>query len=242
VSNSVVDHLTNVFLSRIIQGDWPEGERLPTERALADEQDASRTSVRAAIGRLIQWRVVKTRQGSGAVALPRNRWRADVLANVLGDLLVRGEWAELAPIASDAIALRRGLMVDQMGRAARRVRPGQLDRARELAQEAWELRDDMAAFARTDRLVIPVVLEAAEMYASLWLMNALATPYLAVMVEVVQGARVPESYLEQHLAVFDSVEAGNVDGARAAMDSYLRAVDAEIMASLPDDLRAKLAD
>lgn len=240
MSSSVVDQLTNRFLSSILNGEWPEGERLPTERALADAEDASRTSVRAAIGRLVQWRVVKTRQGSGAVALPRNRWRADVLASVLGDLMSRGAWPELAPIATDAIALRRGLLVDQMGRAARRVKPGELDEARALAREAWEVRDDMAAFARIDRLVLPIVLQVAGMYASLWLMNALATPYLAVMVDVVQDARVPDSYLEKHLAVFDAVEAGDSEGARRAMSDYLSDVDSEILASLPAELRAEI--
>jgi GntR family transcriptional repressor for pyruvate dehydrogenase complex len=241
VSKSVVDHLTNRFLSQILRGDWSEGERLPTERALADDYAASRTSVRAAIGRLVQWRVIKTRQGSGAVALPRNRWRAEVLAYALGDLLQREAWQELAPIAQDAIALRRGLMVDQMARAARRVQPGQLERARGLVQQAWDIREDMAAFARIDRRVIPSVLEVAQMYASLWLMNALATPYLAVMVEVVKGARVPDSYLAKHLAVFDAVESGDSAAARSAMADYLHDVDVEILASLPEQLRSVLS-
>ncbi len=152
----------------------------------------------------------------------------------------RGAWPELAPIATDAIALRRGLLVDQMGRAARRVKPGELDEARALAREAWEVRDDMAAFARIDRLVLPIVLQVAGMYASLWLMNALATPYLAVMVDVVQDARVPDSYLEKHLAVFDAVEAGDSEGARRAMSDYLSDVDSEILASLPAELRAEI--
>ena len=70
---------------------------------------------------------------------------------------------------------------------------GALSPAREAVRQAWDVRHDSATFAIQDREVIPIVLEVAGMYPSLWTVNSLAESYLDVMTTVMLFVPVPES-------------------------------------------------
>src|SRR5437763_7451641 len=54
------------MLGQIIRGDFVPGERLPGERELAQQYGANRTTLRAAIAKLEQSKLVTVRQGQGA--------------------------------------------------------------------------------------------------------------------------------------------------------------------------------
>lgn len=58
------------ILSLIVEGEFAPGKRLPSERALADRFDVSRTSVREAIIALELQRAVEVRVGSGIYVCP----------------------------------------------------------------------------------------------------------------------------------------------------------------------------
>jgi GntR family transcriptional repressor for pyruvate dehydrogenase complex len=65
VSN-LTDQFSEALTSRIAEGQWAPGTRLPTEQALSGEFGVSRTVVREAISRLKSEGLVETRQGAGA--------------------------------------------------------------------------------------------------------------------------------------------------------------------------------
>ncbi len=59
--------LTTRLLRRIIDGVYPAGKKLPTERVLAEEFGVARTVVREALKRIEAYGMLTIRQGSGAL-------------------------------------------------------------------------------------------------------------------------------------------------------------------------------
>lgn len=62
---SLVDHAIDGLREAITQRDWPVGERLPTEGALAETLGVSRNTVREAVRVLVHSGMLETRQGDG---------------------------------------------------------------------------------------------------------------------------------------------------------------------------------
>lgn len=59
------------ILNRIIEGEYKEGERLPTEHALAEQFSTSRPTVREALAQLRADGIIATRHGSGTTVVRR---------------------------------------------------------------------------------------------------------------------------------------------------------------------------
>lgn len=62
-STSLPDQLFDRLLSDIVEGRYAAGDRLPSQRTLAAEYGVNMASLRAAIDRLAQLRLVEVRQG-----------------------------------------------------------------------------------------------------------------------------------------------------------------------------------
>jgi GntR family transcriptional repressor for pyruvate dehydrogenase complex len=59
------------ILNRILEGEYKEGERLPTEHALAERFATSRPTVREALAQLRADGIIATRHGSGTTVMRR---------------------------------------------------------------------------------------------------------------------------------------------------------------------------
>jgi len=67
LSGTLSRELTTRLLRRIVDGVYPAGTKLPTERVLAEEFGVARTVVREALKRIEAYGMLKIRQGSGAL-------------------------------------------------------------------------------------------------------------------------------------------------------------------------------
>src|SRR5690606_31355336 len=63
--SSLVDQVAGRMEALIDAGEWPVGERIPTEMELADQFEVSRNTLREAIRALVHAGLLQTRQGSG---------------------------------------------------------------------------------------------------------------------------------------------------------------------------------
>jgi GntR family transcriptional regulator, transcriptional repressor for pyruvate dehydrogenase complex len=239
--SSVAEGVAATVMSRVLGGSHGAGARLPSEREIAAELGVARVSVREAFALLDAWCVLRVRPGSGAVVQPRQAWTMDALALVLSHLFARAEWVELGRIVSDAFELRRALVLDVLSRAGRHLQPGALDPARRALELAVRARADRPAFLAADRRIIPTVLEAAGMWPSLWLLNSMASPYLAVVGAIGASAAVEPKYREAHLTTFTALEANDAEAARARFDKHLRAADRLMIDSFPPGLKQQLS-
>lgn len=68
---SMPARIYNDILSRIIEGEYKEGERLPTEHMLAERFSTSRPTVREALAQLRADGIIATRHGSGTTVTRR---------------------------------------------------------------------------------------------------------------------------------------------------------------------------
>ena len=68
-SNKVFEQIAEQIESRILSGELQSGDRLPTERELAEQFHASRTAVREAMKSLAQKGLVDMRPGRGTIVI-----------------------------------------------------------------------------------------------------------------------------------------------------------------------------
>ena len=67
----LVDRVYSAILGLVVNGEFTQGQKLPTEQALTARFDASRPTIREALSRLRADGIIATRQGSGTVVVKR---------------------------------------------------------------------------------------------------------------------------------------------------------------------------
>jgi GntR family transcriptional regulator, transcriptional repressor for pyruvate dehydrogenase complex len=131
---SVSDQVFRILSREIFSGRYPPGELLPTQRTLAADLGVNMTSLREAVKRLEQLRLVESRQGEG---MRVRDWRSDSGLDVLVHLIVGPSGID--PHTLGAVLEARRLMLTEAARlAARRS-------SREQAELLVDLADRIAA-------------------------------------------------------------------------------------------------
>ncbi|MGZ3427806.1 MAG: FadR/GntR family transcriptional regulator [Polyangia bacterium] len=122
---SSVDACADALRRRILAGDIPVGERLPAERELAAALGASRVTLRSALARLAESKLLSVRQGSGYVV---RDFRRAAGPDLLPALLERARGRDAAAIAADLLLVRRQLAAAVLERLAGKVSHAALQR------------------------------------------------------------------------------------------------------------------
>ncbi len=159
----------------ILVGEFRVGERLPTERKLCEILEVNRSSVREALRRLEQARLVEVRHGSGCIVLD---FKATGGFDLLNDLLVPG--GEVNKIAIRSIFEFRRVMCEEIARlAARRIRESELGRLRGILEQIEGLRDDeMEQLQLLDSEFLSTMAQASENLAFILIFNSTRDIYL----------------------------------------------------------------
>ncbi|MCA9771698.1 MAG: FadR family transcriptional regulator [Myxococcales bacterium] len=220
------------LLDEVLAGAYGAEGRLPAERELAARFGASRVTIREALQALERAGVVDVRRGSGAVVRPRREWSVQVLPAYARAILARGDPALSGTLVRELLTLRRDLIGAAVGRAAGRLRPGELDPARAAVAEAWAHRDDPGAFVRLDVDVARRLLDAAGLLVPLWLLNDALEVYIEAAEALVWMAAVPDNYVERQEALFQALERGDREGALAAVATNLDEHDQAVLAAI----------
>ncbi|MFZ5570495.1 MAG: FadR/GntR family transcriptional regulator [Thermodesulfobacteriota bacterium] len=131
--------VTVLLLRRIIDGVYPAGSRLPTERLLGEEFGTSRSVIREALKRIEALNLVAIRQGSGAVVQDFQTKGGVELADLLlfdsnGDI----DEAFLVEMAQ----LHEGMHIWVVRLAARHVTPDEITLLKKLLNERASLVGD----------------------------------------------------------------------------------------------------
>src|SRR3712207_2648511 len=86
-SGPVADRVFRTLSEDVLSGRYGPGEKLPTQRELAGDLGVTLTSVREAVKRLEQLRLVDVRHGD---AMRVTNWRAEGGLDVIAHVLLRG--------------------------------------------------------------------------------------------------------------------------------------------------------
>ncbi|MBI5162809.1 MAG: FadR family transcriptional regulator [Magnetospirillum sp.] len=218
VSDRVVDRI----LARIASGEWAPGQRLPGERALAEEMGVSRVSVRAALQGLKTQGFLDAVQGGGTRVISSTATMDPGLVE-----LVRVNPEAL----HDLIELRAILEVWAVRRAACQAGPGHLD---ELAEIMRASQDDVCEGKHKTENDIRFHLAVAKASGSGIYLHIMGVfrGILEQMLdyhryELFPTAQDDLTICTQHQAIFDGIRARNPEAAARAMEAHLGWVIAE---------------
>ena len=166
---SVPDHVFAQLREAILLGRYQPGERLPPQRALAADMQVNMASVREALKRLEQLRLVEVRHGDATRVLD---WRR---SGGLEALLLRGSAEE--PFLRDLFEARRVLLVEAARLAAQRRSEEQALRLGELC-EAVAAAEETSARLAADWAFMAALVEAAGNLVFQLIMNSVRELYL----------------------------------------------------------------
>lgn len=202
------------------KGQLRPGDQLPPERALADQFQVSRASVREALRTLELLGIVETRAGGGTFV---RRVAPDDLARPLQTLIARGHTLQ------DVIEFRGVVEPAIAALAATRVTPEQLDELRDIlvAQQAKVAAGE--PYADEDTRFHELIGDAAA--------NELLTTMLGVIWDVLRTSREQwlltnaraHASLEAHHRVYDALARHDAEAARQASAEHIRAVGEGIL-------------
>jgi DNA-binding FadR family transcriptional regulator len=118
----LADALADRIQARIVDGTYRPGDRLPAERELAEQLGANRGSVREALKKLEQLRLVEIQQGSGIRVLPLEEASLELVVRML---LVDGR--PNLPLIRELLELREVVVPAIVRLALERGSAGELD-------------------------------------------------------------------------------------------------------------------
>lgn len=209
--------VTRAIATRIHNGDWPPGTRLPSERTLAEHFSVSRSCIREAIHTLSEQQVVETRRGAGTyVSEPDESALSARLAQVI-------------PLKTERLAeifdVRRIIEPQLAARAAQHITEAQLVRLKLLVyeQEKRALRGETTE--DLDEEFHLCLAEASGNAILLSVVKNLTTILTESRTLALQTAERSRASVQTHVAIIDALERGDSQAAETAMRLHLDTVE-----------------
>ncbi len=212
--DSVPDLVFARLRASILAGDYVAGERLPTQRALAADLEVNMATIREALKRLAQLRLVEIRHGDAMRVLD---WRR---SGGLEALVLAG--GEDDALVGDLFEARRLLLVEAARLAGSRRSDDQAAALLALAEAVALAGDDRSALL-ADWTFMAALVEAAGNLVFQLIMNSVRELYLpraeAFAALVVDRGELVELYRRAAACVSD----GDGDGAAEAIERLAEA-------------------
>jgi len=215
-----VEIVTRRMETALLDGTWPAGARLPSERELSVRYGVARNTVREAIQRLAARGLLQSRHGTGVFVTEQLRTG---VASPWGQLI-----GDHPALRDDILEFRRVLEGATAYFAALRASPDDVARIRaELAElERSRAADDKTAEASADTRLHEAIALASHNAMFLHL----HTSVLSVLREHItiqgtglreQGGESSAMLLQQHRTLCDAICAGQPEEARTAMQGHI---------------------
>jgi GntR family transcriptional repressor for pyruvate dehydrogenase complex len=221
---SLPEQVFRRLVADVLSGRYAPGERLPAQRALAEELGVNLASVREGVKRLEQLRLVVTRHGDG---MRVSDWRArgglDVLVHAVAD---RG--ALDAALVREVFEARRLLLAEASALAARRRTGEQAALLSRLAAELHGAGDDTAQ--GLDLAFMATVIEAAGNLVFSLIANSIRDVYLQRL--DLFRAIVERREELRYDAVAAAIEDGDAERARSEMTALALAQEERLLEAL----------
>lgn len=224
----VADRVAAELIDMIAGGDWAPGQRLPGERALAEQMNVSRVSVRAALQRLKTQGFVVAVQGGGTRVVSSAAAMDDALTE-----LVRSKLDNLHDLAE----IRMALETWAARRAAERATPEQIAEIAERLEAMAHAgpRDRGGAASGADASAGDKAIEDVRFHFAVG--KAAGSPVYMHILTVIRDILMqmlefhryklftsPEddrAVMDQHRAIYDAIAGHRADDAADAMRRHL---------------------
>jgi GntR family transcriptional regulator, transcriptional repressor for pyruvate dehydrogenase complex len=233
LADTIFDDLRN----KILRGELQPGEKLTGERELAAEYGTNRNTLREAVRKLEQTRMVTVRHGRGVIV--RDYRKTGTLELLSPYLNSSPHAAEAAKLVTDILEPRILLLEHATRVAARFANPDDIVRLRELSVlliSAFENKE-ATVVAQGSQRWLDALVDATHSVAIRWIAN----PFLEALRQTLE--RVPmlwilePSYAEHLREVIDAIEQGDEERAAESTRRYYRRVDIHLVKLLQMGLR-----
>lgn len=204
--------VTSHLLTFLLSGDVAPGQKIPSERQLAEALQIGRSAVREAIKSLSLLGLLAVRQGDGTYLTDSP---SDLLPSVIEWGLLLGERT-----VSDLVEARTEIEIAVAGLAAERADDEQLERLA-AALEAMRASGDIDAYIDAD---INLHLEVARASGNGVFANLLSSLQSLLEVwarRVLDYAGETETSLAMHEPIVEAISKHDPDAARAAMRAHM---------------------
>lgn len=204
----------------ILDQELGPGDRLPSERELAEQFGVSRASIREAFTALSALGLVEARTGDGTY----------VSINLTDSVLQPLSWAVLLAggVGQDLAEARKIIEPSIAALAAQRATASDKKKLLETVNPTREAIGNSSVFAEQDLRFHIALAEAADNRILLEIMTSLQRLLQGLIASHVPETEDQMSCLQEHIEIYEAVEAGDATKARQAM---LRSVDKDLLTS-----------
>ncbi len=210
---------------RILDGELQVGDRLPTERELAEQFQVSRTAVREAMKILAQKGLVDMRPGRGTIVVDGARV---AMENSIG-LLMRMKSGEVG-ISDNLVEVRAILETEIAALAAARATEKEITAMREAIRVMDESLDNADAFITADNSFHEALAQATQNTLILTLLNSIVNVLSEQRKQIFAVEGGPQRGQVHHRRILECVIRRDPASARAAMGAHLLQVREDVSA------------
>lgn len=218
--------LTRRMLDYLLSGEFKAGQRIPSERQLAEALGVGRSAVRETVKSLSLLGLIEQRPGDGTYLTKSN---SDLLPRVIEWGLLLGERR-----LHELIEIRHHLEIILAGLAAERRTQDQLQRMQTLIAEMTDAGDDYPRYVEAD---IAFHLEIAAASGNAGLAGILESVQSLLRVwatRVISAAKETKTSLAMHVAILEAIEKQDADGTRAAMTAHMDRAGRRLRATIAE--------
>lgn len=236
---SVADAVVHQIEDMLVAGVLKQGDRLPSERDLADALDVSRPKIREALKALETRGLVEVRHGEGSFVA---RLTGAAMSPALMSLYSRHGEAFF-----DYLEYRRAQEAFAAWLAAQRATPSDRERITKFLdqlQTAWDLGDDMTS-READIRFHSAIVDASHnatlihMMGSIYDLTQQGLFYNRHYLRTIDGTG--RALLDQHIAIGSAILEGHAEDARDAATAHLDFVEASFRKGHDDSRREAIA-
>jgi len=225
-SSKVFERVAEQIEKRILDGELHKGDRLPTERELAEQFQVSRTAVREAMKILAQKGLVDMRPGRGTIVIDG---ASAAMQNSIG-LMMKLKLGEIG--GSDSLVeFRTILEIEIAALAAARTTEKEISVMRKAIEVMDESLNDADAFIAADNIFHEALAQATQNALIIILINSIVSLLSEQRKQIFEVEGGPQRGQIHHRRILESVIRRDPEAARAAMRSHLQQVRDDVNAA-----------
>ena len=225
-SIKVFEQIADQIEQRILNGELRSGDRLPTERVLAEQFQASRTAVREAMKILAQKGLVEMRPGRGTIVIDG---APEAMQNSIG-LVMKLQVGEVGG-SDNLVEVREILETEIAALAAARATEDEITAMREAIRVMDVSLSDADAYIAADNQFHRALAKATQNSLILILIDSIVNPLSEQRKHIFAVEGGPERGQFHHKRILESIIRRNPENARAAMHAHLQQVREDVRAS-----------
>jgi GntR family transcriptional repressor for pyruvate dehydrogenase complex len=216
VSDGILEQIRDLIHS----GEFPSGERLPSEVKMAEHLTVSRSSLREALNALVHLGYLK-RRNRGIYVNPEIHWRTNLsfpFPRSQEDLNI-----------AEMIEVRKIIETELCALAAKRAEAEDIKALGESLQEMKNQLDDPAAFIDSNQRFHLCVAKAAKNRILEDFVVKVSDLLRSNIAMVIEKSTISMRSLGYHQRIFEAIRKGDVSRARRAMGEHIADIEKEFV-------------